>query len=125
MSVRHIYLLAIAAALGCASAATSGAPRNRNILTWEEIAAAHVSNAYDAVERLRPLWLRGHGPTSINTPGTQFATVYIDGQRYGELSTLRGLNPDLISEIRYYSGAEGSTRFGLSNVGGVIEVKMK
>ena len=125
MSVRHVYLLATAAVLACASAASSKAPVNRNILTWEEIGVAHVTNAYDAVERLRPLWLRGHGPTSINTPGTQFATIYVDGQRYGELSTLRSLNPDLISEIRYFSGAEGSTRYGLSNVGGVIEVKMK
>jgi len=123
--VRHVYLLATAAVLGCASAASSGAPRNRNIVTVEEIAGARVTNAYDAVERLRPLWLRSHGPTSINTPGTQYATVYVDGQRYGELSTLRGLNSDMIAEIRYYSGAEGSTRFGLSNVGGVIEVKMK
>ena len=125
MSVRHIYLLATVAVLACASAGSSGAPRDRNIVTWEEIAAAHVTNAYEAIERLRPLWLRSHGPTSINTPGTQFATVYVDGQRYGELTTLHNLNSEQIAVIHYYSGAEGSTRFGLSNVGGVIEVKMK
>ena len=58
MSVRHIYLLATVAVLACASAGSSGAPRDRNIVTWEEIAAAHVTNAYEAIERLRPLWLR-------------------------------------------------------------------
>jgi hypothetical protein len=41
------------------------------------------------------------------------------------LTTLRGLAIENISSMHYYSGAEGATRFGLQNSGGVIEVKMK
>ena len=127
MAVRYVYAIAVAALLGCASsgAGTSSAPRNRTIITEEEIATAHVSSAFDAVERLRPLWLRSHGEMSINTPGTAYANVYVDGQRYGDLNTLRNLLAIQIAEIRYYNGPEGASKFGLQNTAGVIEVKMK
>ncbi len=125
MAVRYVYAIAVAALLGCASAGSSGAPRNRSIITEEEIATAHVTSAFDAVERLRPLWLRSHGEMSINTPGTAYANVYVDGQRYGDLNTLRNLLANQIGEIRYYNGPEGASKFGLQNTAGVIEVKMK
>lgn len=126
MSVRYLYLIAVAAVLGCAAASgTSGTPRNSSVITEQEIAAAHVSTAYDAVERLRPLYLRSRGTTSINTPGTEYASVYVDGQRHGDLSSLRNILADQVREIRYYNGPEGAARFGLQNTGGVIEVRMK
>jgi hypothetical protein len=125
MSARFFYAIAAAAVLGCASAGTSGAPPNRSLITDEEIAAAHVTSAYDAVERLRPLWLRSHGETSIVRQGTEYANVYVDGQRYGDLSSLRGLQAMHVLEMRYYNGPEGATKFGLQNSGGVIEVKLK
>ena len=125
MKVRCVYAIAVAVLLGCASASSPGAPRNRSVITDEEIASAHVSSAFDAVERLRPLWLRSHGEMSINTPGTAYANVYVDGQRYGDLNTLRNLLAIQIAEIRYYNGPEGASKFGLQNTAGVIEVKMK
>lgn len=126
MPARIVYAFAVAVLLGCVSSPPStGAPRNRSLITEGEIADARVTNAFDAVERLRPLWLRSHGKTSINSPGTGYANVYVDGQRYGDLSTLRNLQVIQIAEIRYYNGPEGSARFGLQNTSGVIEVKMK
>jgi hypothetical protein len=127
MPARIVFAFAVAALLGCASSPSStGAPRNRALLTAEEITEAHVTNAFDAVEQLRPLWLRSHGKTSINSPGAAgYANVYVDGQRYGDLSTLRNLAVLQIAEIRYYNGPEGSARFGLQNTSGVIEVRMK
>jgi len=125
MPARYLYAITVAALLGCASAGSSGAPRNRSVITEEELATAHVTSAFDAVERLRPLWLRSHGEMSINTPGTAYANVYVDGQRYGDLNTLRNLLANQIAEIRYYNGPEGASRFGLQNTSGVIEVKMK
>ena len=127
MSIRHLYLIALAAVLGCAAAGSgsSGARREPNLITEQEIAGARVSNAYDAVERLRPLFLRSRGKTSITTPGTQYATVYVDGVRYGDLSSLRNIQVNHVLEIRYYNGAEAGSRFGLQNTAGVIEVKTK
>lgn len=127
MSGMYLYLLATAAVLGCASTgSTSGLPRgDRSLITNQEIAGSRVTTAYGAVEQMRPLWLHSHGPTSVNMPGSQYATVYVNKQRYGDLSTLRSIPAEQVVEIRYYGAAESVTRFGAENTGGVIEVKMR
>ena len=134
MSVKPLYLLAVAAILGCATASgtsgTSGTfagPRKANLLTADEIAAANadVGSVYDAIARLRPHWLSSHGPTSFVTGGTEFAIVFIDGQRHGDLNSLRGLQASQIGDIRYYNSTEAGGSFGLrGGTSGVIEVRM-
>ena len=124
MSGRYFYLLAIAAVLGCASSGTKSGlpPSSRSLITNEEIARSRATTAYGAVEQMRPLWLRSHGQTSVSMPGSQYANVYINKQRYGDLTSLRSIPVDQVLEIRYYSPAESVTRFGAENVSGVIEV---
>ena len=127
MRIRCLYLIALAALIGCASAGSgSSAPRrDPNLITAEDIAGIPATNAYEAIERLRPLVLRNRGKTSINTPNTQFPTVYVDGVRYGDLNSLRSILAIHVLEIRSYNGAEAGARFGLQTTAGVIEVKMK
>ncbi len=135
MSVKHLYLIAVAAILGCAPASgtsntsgTSAVPRRPNLLTAEEILAANadVGTAYDALSRLRPNWLSSHGPTSFDTQGTGFAIVFVDGQQYGDLTSLRNIQAYHVADIRYYNVAEAGGRFGLrGGSGGVIEITMK
>ena len=125
MPIRYVYVLAVATLLGCASASSSGARREPNVITEQDIAAIPVTNAYDAIERLRPLFLRSRGKTSINTPGTQYATVYVDGVRYGDLNSLKNILASHVFDIRHYNGAEAQSKFGLQNTAGVIEVRMK
>lgn len=133
MSVKHLYLIAAAAILGCApSSTTSGtgaspAPRRASLLTAEEIAKANASTGttYDAVSRLRPQWLSSHGPTSFITEGTEFAIVFVDGHRYGDLGSLRNIPASDVADIRYYNSSEAGGKFGLhAGTGGVIEVRM-
>ena len=129
MSIRILYLMAVAVIVGCASGATSGTPKPRRgttVLTAEEITAAHADNqnAHDAVARLRPNWLVEHGVPK--TDGTSYPTVYVDGQPYGPLATLRGIPAYQIEDIRYYDITQAGARFGLrAGTGGVIEVKTK
>ena len=132
MSVKHLYLMTAAALMGCAatnSAPSSGAPtRKANILTFDEISAAHadVTTAYDAVARLRPNWLAAHGvasSTNINT--TEYATVFIDGQPYGGIESLRNIPVYHVGEFRYYSITEAGAKYGLrGGSSGVIELTM-
>src|ERR1700693_5779425 len=135
MSVKHLYLLAVLASIGCAaSSGTSGTPypagsRKANILTFNEIAAAHadVTTAYDAVSRLRPNWLASHGVTSTTAGGTdtQYATVFVDGQAYGDIESLRNIPVYHVGEFRYYNITEAGAKYGfLRGSGGVIEVIM-
>jgi hypothetical protein len=137
MSLKHLYLVAVAAIIGCASAggtsdtpSKSGVPRRGNLLTADEIASAHadVTTAYDAVARLRPNWLAAHGVTSgvDNGAGTEFALVFLDGQRYGDLNSLRGIPAYHVGDIRYYDVTQGGARFGIrGGSSGVIEVTTK
>jgi len=128
MIVKHLYLIAVAAILGCAPASsTSGAsgtsrvPRRANVLTAEEMVAAHadITNAYDAVARLRPNWLAAHGNMG-------YATVFVDGQQHGDLNSLRYLQAYHVADIRYYDITEAGAKFGTqAGTGGAIDVRTK
>ena len=133
MSVTHLYLVAVAAIIACAPAGvTPGTPgpaavtRKSNVLTAQEIAAANadVTTAYDALSRLRPNWMVAHGVT--NTEGTALAIVFVDGQQYGGLSSLRDIQAYHVADIRYYDITQAGARFGIrGGTGGVIEVRTR
>ena len=128
MPVKHLYLIAIAVTLACASASTSGRagiPRRGSVLTADEIAEAHADNssAYDAVARLRPNWLAAHG---VAAQGSEYAAVFFDGQRYGDLASLRNIPASHVGDIRYYDVTQAGGTFGIKgDTGGVIEVRSK
>ena len=128
MSVKHLhlYILTIAAIFGCASGG-SGAPgtatvrRSASVLTAEEIASAHadITTAYDAVARLRPNWLAARGPAA-------YASVFVDGQQYGDLTSLRNISAYHVGNIRYYDVTQSTARFGTrGGSAGAIEVTTK
>jgi hypothetical protein len=132
MSVKHLYLVAVAAIMACAAAGgtsrKSAVHRAANLLTAEEIGAANadVTTVYDAVARLRPNWLAGHGVTSVAATGTQFAIVFVDGQHYGDLNSLRNISAYDVGDIRYYDVTQAGAKFGiLGGSSGVIEVSLK
>jgi hypothetical protein len=126
MSVRYFSLGLIAAALGCATtSATPGVRRDSKVITAQEIATVDVASAYDLIERLRPSFLRSRGQTSLGSAGPDYPNVYINGQRYGEINSLRTIVASQVLEVRYYNAADGATKFGLSNTGGVIELKLR
>ena len=137
MSVKYLYLVTVAAIMGCgpAPAATSGTlppgvlPRRPNILTLDEIVAAHAdaTNAYDAIARLRPNWLASHGITTTlgGGGGTEYATVFVDGQAYGNIDSLKNIPAYHINGIHYYNITEAGAKFGIrGGSSGVIEVTM-
>jgi hypothetical protein len=134
MSIRYLSLLAVAVGLGCAqSSGTSPAAmpmlrRQANHITAEEILAANadVLNAYEVVARLRPNWLASHGPSSLVRDGTETAMVFLDGQQYGDINSLRGFRGDDVGGLRFYNSSEAAARFGQrAGTSGVIEVRIK
>ena len=135
MSGRYLYLVAVAAIFGCSSGGNTFddppilvGSRMARILSGDEIAAAHadVNTAYDAISRLRPNWLAGHGVTSTSSSGTSTAVVYVDGQPYGDLTSLRNIPAYHIGDIHYYDVTEAGAKFGIrGGSSGVIEVRTK
>jgi hypothetical protein len=98
---------------------------NPKLLTAEDIATAHadVATAYDAIARLRPNWLASHGPMSSDPQNTPYAAVFVDGQLYGGLSSLRNIEAYHVDYIRYYDVTEAGAKFGIkAGIGGAIEV---
>ncbi|HET6681461.1 MAG TPA: Plug domain-containing protein [Gemmatimonadaceae bacterium] len=112
--------LCLALVCACNWKSQPAAPRgSSDILTSQEIAATPVDNAYDAVQRLRPEFLRER-PTGFGA--LQRPTVFINGIRRGGVEILRTISTTTISEIRYLSAPEASSRYGMDVVAGVIDV---
>jgi hypothetical protein len=122
MRITALVGLVASVFVACSPPSTARAARNPNVITKEEIAAANVYNAYDAVSMLRPNFLHFHGQPTITGSDTGYPNVYLDHILLGDLSSLRTLDVNGIREIHYYNGPEASNRFGLANVSGAIEV---
>lgn len=123
MRIRYLAVAAAGFLMACATAPTTGgSSRNPNVITREEIAAAHVYTAYDAVQTLRPAFFHSHGQTTLSANDTGLPRVYLNHQLYGDIDSLKQLEVTAIREIHYYSAPEASNRFGMGNASGAIEV---
>jgi hypothetical protein len=135
MAIKHLCLVAVAAIIGCTHASgasgpsrTLAVPRRANFLTAGEIVAAKADDAtaYDALARLRPNWLNAHGVTTFDARVSEFAVVFVEGQKYGGLESLRSIQAYHVANLRYYNVTEAGATFGLkAGGGGVIEVRLK
>lgn len=99
------FALLLVLASGCASAGTSGG-RNSDIITQEELQSVNVNNMYEAVDRLRPRWLRIRSSQSLGTP--TMILVYQETNRLGDVSVLRDLGVDAALWLEYMDGARAS-----------------
>ena len=128
MSIRSVYMVALAFTLACASTGGAGGsapPPDRNLLTDDEIATISVASAYEAVERLRPLFLKTRGRSTINAGGSEYASVFVNGQFYGDLPSLRNIVANEVREIRYFNGPDAVTKYGMRYGSGAIDVRIK
>jgi hypothetical protein len=127
MTGRPFFVLTLAAGLACASSGTSGTAvrRDPNLITEQEIATSTESNLYDVVNRLRPMFLKTRGRSTINSGGSEYASVFLDGQYYGELSSMRNIVATQIHEIRYLSGPDAVSRYGMRYGSGAVDVRSK
>jgi hypothetical protein len=121
MISKMFSMLALAAMLACASAPTRTV-RDSTSITAEEIEASHEANAYEAVSKLRPAFLRSRGRTTLNTGASEYPSVFVDGQFYGDLNSLRTIISPQVKLIHYYNGPDAVTKFGMLYGSGAIEV---
>jgi hypothetical protein len=112
---------------GCASSRTSRAPRDRNLITREELADLPAGTAYDAVQRLRPSWLRSRSAT-IGRSGqgeVSLPAVFADGVYYGPLDTLSRFDLEAVEDIEYLSARDATTLHGTGYPGGIILLRLR
>ncbi len=128
--LRQRFLPALAAAALFVSACASGGAnslesprpsRSRDRITIGEIQNAAVTNAFEAIQRLRNTWLRPpRGAAECLAP-----VVFVDNARRGGTESLRLINIEDIGEIRYINPQDATTRWGSAVAGAVIEVILR
>lgn len=97
------------------------ARRSNVLITQQELRESSSRDAYQAVQMLRPDWLRGRGSTTLlGTPPE--VVVYLDGQRLGNKNTLSQLPTQGIKELRFFGATDATQRWGTGHGAGVIEV---
>ena len=121
-------LLALTMTLGgCSSGGTRAAGtttrRNPNVITQAELAEPSVNTLtlYDAIQRLRPNWLRARGAASINNVNT-LPGVMIN-ESFSSVDMLRGMRATDVTQMEFMSGADATTLYGTGYVNGLIKVK--
>jgi hypothetical protein len=125
----------------CASSSTAGqagqpqttvvsAPqrerRDPNVITAEELATRPTLTARQAIEQLRPQFLRVRGTTTLgNASSADVIWVYFDGTRMGSVEVLNNIGVHEIREIRYLGPSEATNRYGTGHVQGAILITRK
>ena len=116
-------MLVLFLAPACAPAHTAHGSVDSQLITEDEIEASRAPNAYEVIQKLRANFLTYRGETSLDRSKSQpYPTVYMDGQEFGPISSLRNVPASQVATIRLYRSWEATTKFGTGNMGGVIAV---
>ena len=115
-----LLLLAVIPVLlpACAAGRAPAAGSSFGEITTTEIQATIASNAYEVIQKLRPIWLRQRGAVTFNRPTPR--AVYVDNMRLGGLETLRQISPASIGRISFLDSQDATQRFGTGHVNGAI-----
>jgi len=125
---RRLVLLALFSSLAAGACASgggaSGAGRgDSDRLTFEELQYEEGQSLLDAIESLRPRWLRSRPTRSFS--GSAVVSVIVDGRRQGGPDYLRNIRAAAVQEARFMSATDATTRFGTDMAGGAIIVTLR
>ena len=119
-----------APATATATARVARPPRgSSSLITSAEIEAAapDILNAYQLVERLRPMMMRPRNLSAGSVgDGNVFGVVaYVEEVRLGDVESLGTVMRATVREIRYIGATDATTRWGTGHSNGVIQVVLK
>lgn len=126
--MKPFSVLVAAVVMACASAGAGGTSvgaGDANMITAAQISASQQTNAYDVVSKLRPNFLKSRGRTTIYGQGSDYATVFLDGQSFGDLGSLRNIASSQIRSIKFIRGTDAVTVYGMQYGAGVIDVRTR
>jgi hypothetical protein len=112
-AIRRLLAVCVPVGLWACATGSGGATRDRNLISPEEVERAQVRDAYELVERLRPLWLRSRGDRSTRLP-TEIV-VYQDNNMLGDVETLKSIPIELVDAVRSLDSAEAGRLAGLGS----------
>jgi hypothetical protein len=113
-------------------------PRDRNVLTAEEIRTASVSTVHELLRSKRPRWLSVRGSSTLRTvagkdimgkptvfPAEAEIAVYFDGVKAGSQEILRTMSTNAVESIEYLDAASATQRFGTNHEHGAILIRRR
>jgi hypothetical protein len=119
----------LVAVIACASSPTAGngARQLPDRVSSGEISSSGATNAYELIQRLRPNWLRSPNIGSIGGGArTQVIVVYLDGQRLGDLDSLRNLSAVGVTSMQWLNATKAATvlhEVGSDPIAGAIMIR--
>ena len=123
VGARFFVALLSAAMLACTPPRPGPTISDSQLITEDEIEASRAPTAFEVIQKLRANFLSYRGETSFDRQKSQpYPTVYVDGQEYGPIGTLRNIPASQVATIRLYRSWEATTKFGTGNMGGVIAI---
>jgi hypothetical protein len=87
------------------------------VISEQEIGSSRGTNAYEVVERIRPLYLT----SQLDLMPDAERQVYLNGVRLGGLNELRMIPAREVKEIRFVRAIDGGV-YGVGRSGGAIYV---
>jgi len=99
--------------------------RSDQLVKAAEIQSANVTNALEALRRLRPELLTRRAASAPSDPYEGAPVVYLDRVKQGGLETLLTIPAGAIVDIRYVAGTEAVDWTGAYHQGGVILVRTR
>jgi hypothetical protein len=117
-------LMAVLALAACASHGVI-AFVDRSVITTPELVDSNAPHALEAVERLRPEYLRSRGPSSVFNPTATGPAVFVDGVLLGGVNVLADIPIGELARIQYFRAWDATTHFGDGYANGVIAVSTK
>lgn len=124
VGARFFQALLAVIPLACAPASvTPSRATDSQIITQEEIDASRAPTAFEVIQKLRANFLSYRGETSLDRAKSRpFPTVYVDGQEFGPIGSLRNIPASQVATIRLYRSWEATTKYGTGYAGGVIAI---
>jgi hypothetical protein len=117
--------LAALVVVGCATTQGTQLAQDSHVITAPELRHTMAPNAYQAIERLRPEYLRTRGPSSIMSQTAMGPAVFVDRMFMGGVEVLSDLPVNEIARIVYSSAWDATTQYGHGYANGVIEVSTR
>ncbi|MDZ7780790.1 MAG: hypothetical protein U5R14_12780 [Gemmatimonadota bacterium] len=115
--------LALLVMAGACATASSGSGRGApDTLTRERLIETRQGNLYDAIQSLRPRWLRARGTSSFS--GSSEVQVFLNEAPYGTVSDLSSIPLDAVQDVRFIQASEAGSRYGtVAGSSGVLLVR--
>ena len=98
---------------------------SRFVVTEQELATVGDRSAYEALQQLRPSFLRSRDVQTESNPIPKAVDVYVNGGRADGLAALESIRASTVKEMRFYEPQDANTKFGLGHNGGLIAVTLK